>query len=123
MAQVGKEENFAENLLAPYLEATLLSIVPWQSPKSETSALPDVVFKAFYTRKASPTSSTSTPDVPGSKIVICPPLASHIALSGDDAAAKAEIVFRTALKKFGVDENDTIPFWPPLEIDGDDDDD
>ncbi len=74
-------------------------------------------------RKASPSPLTTGPDnTLDSNVVVCPPLTSHIALSGDDAATKAETVFRMAVKKLGVDEPDgSLPFWPPLENDGDDD--
>lgn len=116
----GTEGNYAQHLLAPYLEATLSSIIPWQDPKTERHVSPTIVFKAFYTRTASP----SSPNQPDNNVVLCAPLTSHIALSGDDAASKAEMVFRTALKKLGVDESDgPLPFWPPLDTDGDDDDD
>lgn len=116
----GPEGNYAEQLLAPYLEATLSSIIPWQDPKTERHVSPTIVFKAFYTRTASP----SSPNQPDNNVVLCAPLASHIAQSGDDAASKAETVFRTALKKLGVDESDgPLPFWPPLDAGGDDDDD
>ncbi|KLO17500.1 FAD/NAD(P)-binding domain-containing protein [Schizopora paradoxa] len=116
--------DFAEHLFASYLDATLSAIIPWQNPnKAEDPTLPDVIFKAFYTRRASPYPST-TDRLHDENVVLCEPLTSHIALNGDDAAKKAEMVFRTALKKLGVDESDgRLPFWPPLDIDGDDDDD
>jgi len=121
----GNREKFAESSLTPYLEATLSSIIPWQAPKTEAPDPPAVVFKAFFMRKASPSPFTTGPDnMLDSNIVVCPPLTSHIALSGDDAATKAETVFRMALKKLGVDGPDgSLPFWPPLENDGNDDDD
>jgi len=119
------EENRAEQLLTPYLEATLSSIVPWRAPRAETPALPVVTFKAFYTRKATAAPLVSTPDrTPEGNIIVCPPLTSHIAASGDDAATKAETIFRMALKKLCLEEADgPLPFWPPLEVDEDEDDD
>lgn len=125
-------DQSAEQLLRPYLDATLSLTSPQSSEPSNSH---EPLFTLFYTQHANNLNSPTTSDAPHLPIVHS--YAPHLPEIADSAAINAEKTFWrvvNALKAKGIHparandsqgedgDADVESFWPPLEYVEDSDD-
>ncbi|KZT20626.1 FAD/NAD-P-binding domain-containing protein [Neolentinus lepideus HHB14362 ss-1] len=117
---VTNPDKSAEMLLKPYLHATLASVT-----ESRSESEPHSLFSLFYL--STPPSIPSPQSFASSRVVVTCPPSNLLPESMDTATKNAETVFWEAVKALrpalseGGQEDDTVEsFWPPLEVQDED---
>ncbi|TDL14315.1 FAD/NAD(P)-binding domain-containing protein [Rickenella mellea] len=99
-----------KDILRPYLMDTLRLL--------SNGPIPEPAFSAYYLRNLS---TSNLPLSPKERVIISPPLSSHFATKGDEAARNAETIFWEVVKR--LPKGDGVEsLWPPLEEDQNDED-
>lgn len=94
-----EQSHSAEELLRPYLDATLtLTAPPPTSPDPQPTT---PLFTVFYIHHPAPPHPPPTPSTPGAGIIVAPPHTSLLPEIADEATQHAEAMFWKAVETLG----------------------